>query len=53
MGNETIVTLAAGGERVVARAAAGFSARPGAPVFFSVAKDKVHFFNTETGRLIV
>ena len=53
MGNETIVTLAAGGERVVARAVAGFSARPGAPVFFSVAKDKVHFFNTETGRLIV
>ncbi len=53
MGNETIVTLTAGGERVVARAAAGFSSRPGAAVLFSVVKDKVHFFNAETGRLMV
>ena len=53
MGNETIVTLSAGGERVVARAHAGFSARPGAFVLFAVSKDKAHFFNAETGRRMV
>ena len=53
MGNETIVTLAAGAERVVARAPSGFSAPPGAAVFFSVVKDKAHFFSVETGRLLV
>ncbi len=53
MGNETIVTLSSGGERVVARAHPGFSARPGASVLFAVSKDKAHFFNAETGRRMV
>jgi ABC-type sugar transport system ATPase subunit len=50
MGNETIVTLAARGDRVVARAAAGFSARPGAEVFFAVARERARYFDALTGR---
>jgi multiple sugar transport system ATP-binding protein len=50
MGNETIVTLTAFDQRVVARAAAGFASRPGASVFFSVASDRALFFDASTGR---
>ena len=53
MGNETIVTMSSAGERVVARAAADFKARPGSPAFFEVARDKAHFFAVETGRRMV
>ena len=50
MGNETIVTLESAGQRVVARAAADFSARPRDLGFFSVAVDRALFFDAETGR---
>ncbi len=50
MGNETIVTLTAFDQRVVARAAAGFASRPGASVFFSVARERALFFDASTGR---
>ena len=53
MGNETIVTMSSAGERVVARAAADFAARPGSPAFFDVARDKAHFFAADTGRRLV
>lgn len=49
MGNETLVTLAAFDQRVVARAAAGFVSRPGAPVFYTVARDRALLFNAATG----
>ena len=50
MGNETIVTLESAGQRVVARAAADFSARPRDLGFFSVAADRALFFDAETGQ---
>jgi ABC-type sugar transport system ATPase subunit len=50
MGNETIVTLQGAGERVVARAAAEFTARPGSTVFFAVNPDKAHYFDPAGGR---
>jgi ABC-type sugar transport system ATPase subunit len=50
MGNETIVTLESEGRRVVARAPADSSLRPGARAFFSVAAGKALFFEAETGR---
>lgn len=53
MGNETVVTLEGAGERVVARAAADFSARPGSVVFFAVAREKAHYFDARTGRRVV
>ena len=52
MGNETIVTLESEGSRVVARAAADFELRPGAPAYFSVAPERALFFDAETGRRV-
>ena len=49
MGNETIVTLLSDGQRVVARAAADFSARPDEPVYFHVGQAKVVLFDGATG----
>lgn len=49
MGNETIVTLLSDGQRVVARAAADFSARPDEPVYFHVGQEKVVLFDGATG----
>jgi multiple sugar transport system ATP-binding protein len=50
MGNETIVTLESAGQRVVARAAADFAARPATPVFFSIAEGQALYFDAGTGR---
>ncbi len=52
MGNETIAVLDAGGTRVVARGAADLAARPGATLWFSVAPDRVLFFESATGRRV-
>ena len=49
MGNETIVTLLSGEQRVVARAGADFQPPPGSPVFFAVSPDKALFFDRATG----
>jgi multiple sugar transport system ATP-binding protein len=50
MGNETLVTFAAGDCRLVARAAPEFTAEPGSPVYFRPLPDRVHLFCAETGR---
>jgi hypothetical protein len=50
MGNETIVTMAREGARVVARASADFAVRPESPVFFSIAPPKALFFDRASGR---
>jgi multiple sugar transport system ATP-binding protein len=47
MGNETIVTLESGGQRVVARAAAELAA--GDTLWFSIVPDRVLLFDPETG----
>jgi ABC-type sugar transport system ATPase subunit len=52
MGNETIAVLDAGGTRVVARGPADLPAQPGSTLWFSVAPDRVLFFESETGRRI-
>ena len=52
MGNETIAVLDAGGTRVVARGPADLPARPGSTLWFSVAPDRVLFFESATGRRI-
>jgi len=52
MGNETIAVLDAGGTRVVARGPADLPARPGSTLWFSVASDRVLFFESATGRRI-
>ena len=50
MGNETIAVLDAGGTRVVARGAADLPARPGSTLWFSVAPDRVLFFESGSGQ---
>jgi ABC-type sugar transport system ATPase subunit len=52
MGNETIVTLQAGDARLVARAGPEFQSAPGAPLFFRLVAERVHLFDTATGRRI-
>src|SRR5437762_936152 len=52
MGNETIAVLDAGGTRVVARGPADLPSRPGSTLWFSVAPDRVLFFESATGRRI-
>jgi len=52
MGNETIAVLDAGGTRVVARGPADLPARPGSTLWFSVAPDRVLFFESAEGRRI-
>jgi ABC-type sugar transport system ATPase subunit len=52
MGNETIVSLDADGVRLVARAGPDFQVPPGAPVFFRPVPERVHLFDTATGRRI-
>jgi multiple sugar transport system ATP-binding protein len=52
MGNETIAVLDAAGTRVVARGAADLPARPGATLWFSVAPDRVLFFESGSGRRV-
>jgi multiple sugar transport system ATP-binding protein len=52
MGNETIVTFAAGDARVVARAGPEFDIAPGAALFFRPVPERVHLFDTATGRRI-
>jgi len=52
MGNETIAVLDAGGTRVVARGPADVPARPGSTLWFSVAPDRVLFFESAAGRRI-
>jgi ABC-type sugar transport system ATPase subunit len=52
MGNETIAVLDAGGTRVVARGPSDLPARPGSTLWFSVAPDRVLFFESGAGRRI-
>jgi ABC-type sugar transport system ATPase subunit len=52
MGNETIVTLEAGGRRVVARARADLDLAAGAPAWFSLAPGRELFFDAATGRRV-
>jgi multiple sugar transport system ATP-binding protein len=52
MGNETIVVLDAAGTRVVARGPADLPVRPGATLWFSVAPDRILFFESTSGRRI-
>jgi ABC-type sugar transport system ATPase subunit len=49
MGNETILTLVSGGQRVVARAAADFKAPAEGAVFFRLTPGKALFFDATTG----
>ena len=52
MGNETILTLLAREARLVARAAADWSARPGATVHFRFIRGRVLVFDASTGARI-
>jgi ABC-type sugar transport system ATPase subunit len=52
MGNETIVVLDAAGTRVVARGPADLPVRPGSTLWFSVAPDRILFFESASGRRI-
>jgi multiple sugar transport system ATP-binding protein len=52
MGNETIVTLEAGGTRVVARAPADLPAAPGTALHIAVDASRIVFFDGETGARI-
>jgi ABC-type sugar transport system ATPase subunit len=49
MGNETIVTFAAGDARLVARAGPEFQAAPGTALYFHLIPERVHLFDTATG----
>ena len=50
VGNETIVTMTAAGLRVVARANAELKAEPGQPIWLRISPDRVHFFDSPSGR---
>jgi hypothetical protein len=52
MGNETIAVLDADGTRVVARGPADLPARPGSTLWFSIAPERVLFFESGTGRRV-
>jgi ABC-type sugar transport system ATPase subunit len=52
MGNETIVTLADGEQRVVARAPAALELLAGAPAWFSFDPDRALVFDSGTGRRV-
>ncbi|HET9314870.1 MAG TPA: ABC transporter ATP-binding protein [Vicinamibacteria bacterium] len=52
MGNETIVTLAAGDLRLVARAGPEWEAAPGTPLHFRLVPERVHLFDTASGLCI-
>jgi multiple sugar transport system ATP-binding protein len=51
MGNETIVTLDAGGRRVVARGSADFAAAAGEPAWFTFAPDRALAFDSAGKRV--
>jgi multiple sugar transport system ATP-binding protein len=48
IGSDTIVTLDSAGTRVVARAGGDAAVEPGQPVWFSVERDRVLFFDAES-----
>ena len=52
MGNETLVFLDAGGERLIARAAADFRAEPEAPAWARLEPDRLHFFDADSGDIL-
>ena len=52
MGNETLVTFTAGDARMVARAGPEFDAPPGTALYFRLVPQRVHLFDTATGRRI-
>lgn len=52
MGNETLVVLAAGNLKLMARTDANFRLAPETPVWFTLAMDKAHFFDRDTGERI-
>ena len=49
MGNETLVFLDTGGERLIARAGADFRAEPEAPAWARLEPDRLHFFDADSG----
>jgi multiple sugar transport system ATP-binding protein len=52
MGNETIVTLTAEGQRVVARIPAALELAAGAPAWFALPSEQALFFDAATGRRV-
>jgi multiple sugar transport system ATP-binding protein len=49
MGNETLVVLATGDLKIMARTDAAFKLPPETRVWFTLSMDKAHFFDRETG----
>jgi len=49
MGNETFVFLTAGDNRLIARAPADFRADVDTRVWLRIAKEKIHYFDPESG----
>ena len=49
MGNETLVFLDTGGERLIARAGADFRAEPETPAWARLEPDRLHFFEADSG----
>ena len=52
MGNETIVFLTVGKEKLIARAAADFRAEIGAQIWVKLEMDRADFFHAETGEAL-
>ncbi len=52
MGNETIVFLRAGGEKLIARASADFRAEIDSRVFVKIEPDRLDFFDLKTGQAV-
>ena len=52
MGNETIVFLRLGGQKIIARASAGFRAEFESRAFVNIQIDRIDFFDPETGMRI-
>ena len=52
MGNETIVTLTAGDQRVLARVPPALELATGAAAWFALAPERALFFDVATGRRI-
>ena len=49
MGNETFVFLTVGTNRLIARAPADFRAEEESQVWITISKDKLHFFDPDSG----
>jgi len=53
MGNETLVVLAAGNLKLMARTDADFRVAPETPVWFTVDMSRAHFFDIDTGKRVM